>query len=87
MAITSGQMTAGTVASMVDGIHQMPYRLTIHNADQTDALYLGNAAVTTNDGFSLDKGQIIQLVINPLDALFVVSTKGSHHLSWLRETL
>lgn len=87
MAITSGQMQATTVATMVDGIHQMPYRLTIHNADQTDALYLGNASVTPSDGFSLDKGQIIQLVINPLDALFVVSTKGSHLVTWLRETL
>ena len=87
MAITSGQMTAGTVATMVDGIHQMPYRITVHNGDQTDSLYLGNASVTTTDGFSLDKGQILQLVINPLDALFVVSTKGNHPVAWLRETL
>ena len=87
MAITNGQNTIGLTATLIDGFHQMPYRLTFQNMDNTDAVYIGNKGVTINNGFKLEKLQTIQIVVNPLDGLYAVSTKAGHKICWLRETL
>ena len=87
MAITSGQQTIGTSAQLVDGISPNPSRLHIHNMDNSVNLYLGNNTVTTTTGLRLEKLDSIELVMNPGESLYAVSSAGTHIISWLRQTL
>jgi hypothetical protein len=86
MAITSGQQTIGTTRQLVDGISPNPSRLHIHNMDNTNSIYLGNEGVTTANGLQLVKLDSIELVMNPGESLYAVSSSGTHTISWLRQT-
>ena len=90
MAFYSGQTSIGTAATVVDGAligeyAGNPYRLMIHNNDNTDAVYLGGSAVTMSNGLKLDKGVMLQLTVSPTDLLYAVATKNGHIISWLTE--
>ena len=85
MAITSGNITVGTVASLIDGTSVSNFRLLVHNNDNTDAVYLGGSDVTTSTGLKLDKGIILQLEMNPLDSVYAVSGKTGHIISYMKQ--
>lgn len=87
MAIATGQTSIGLTPTMIDGISQMPFRILLQNMDQTTECYIGGADVTINNGYRLDKATAVQLVVNPLDALYAVSVKNGHSICWLREVL
>ena len=87
MAISSGQIAVGTAAAAVDGVWQNPSRITIQNLDNSDTLYLGNSNVSTTNGLALQKLEMIQFDLGPLEQLHVVSTKTGHNIAWLRQTL
>lgn len=84
--ITNGRTIVGTVPTLIDGIEVNPFRLHLHNEDNTDAIYLGNAGVTITNGLALQKLDSIELTINPLEALYAVSSKAGHVISWLKQT-
>jgi hypothetical protein len=85
MAITTNQITVGTVATVVDGTYNSNFRLIIHNIDNTDAVYLGGPTVTTTTGLVLQKEQTIQLQMNPLESIYAVSAKAGHTISYLKQ--
>jgi hypothetical protein len=85
MPITSGRMTVGTVATIVDGTFNSNFRLMIHNNDTTDAVFIGGPDVTTANGLVVNKQESIQLEMNPLDSLFAVSAKAGHTISYLKQ--
>jgi hypothetical protein len=85
VAITSGNITVGTVASLIDGTSVSNFRLLVHNNDNTDAIYLGGPDVTTTTGLKLDKGIILQLEMNPLDSVYAVSGKTGHIISYMKQ--
>jgi hypothetical protein len=85
MAISSGVLTVGTTATIIDGTFNSNFRLIIHNNDNTDAVYLGGPDVTTANGLKLDKGIILQLEMNPLESVYAVSTKAGHPISYLKQ--
>lgn len=85
MAISSGVITVGTTASIIDGTFNSNFRLIIHNNDNTDAVYLGGSDVTIANGLLLDKGVIIQLEMNPLESVYAVSGKTGHAISYLKQ--
>lgn len=85
--ITNGQSSIGTVASAIDGVHNNPVRLAIHNMDNTDAVYIGAAGVGTANGFALSKEETMQFVLEPLEQLYAVSGKAGHKISWIRQAL
>lgn len=87
MALSSGTNSVGTTATLIDGNSVMPLRLLVHNNDNTDAVYLGASTVTTTTGLMLDKGIILEIILNPLEELYAVSTKAGHIISWIRQTL
>ncbi len=83
--ITSGVTVVSGTPTMIDGTHNSNFRLTIHNADNTESLYVGNAQVTLGNGFSLDAGQVLQLEMNPLEEIYVISGKSGHTVTWLKQ--
>ena len=87
MALSSGTNTVGTTATLIDGNSVMPLRLLVHNNDNTDAVYLGGKTVTTTTGLMLDKGIILEIILNPLEELYAISTKAGHVVSYLRQSL
>lgn len=84
--ISSGQVTIGTTATLIDGLEVNPFRLHIHNHDNTDAVYLGASDVSITTGLKLLKEDSIELIINPLEALYAVATKTGHIISYLKQT-
>lgn len=86
MTITSGQTSVGTSPTLIDGLEVNPFRLHLHNNDNTDEVFLGGSAVTTTTGLRLLKQDSIELIINPLEALYAVSSKTGHIVSWLKQT-
>lgn len=84
--LSSGTTVVGTTATLVDGLSVNPFRIHLHNNDNTDAVYIGGSAVTINDGLKLNKEDSVELIINPLEALYAVSAKAGHVISWLKQT-
>ena len=84
--ISSGQVTVGTAPTLIDGLEVNPFRLHIHNHDNTESVYLGASNVTTTTGLKLVKQDSIELVINPLEALYAVSAQAGHVISYLKQT-
>ncbi|CAB4157822.1 hypothetical protein UFOVP692_46 [uncultured Caudovirales phage] len=85
MAITSGVMTVGTVASIIDGTFNSNFRLIVHNNDNTDAVFIGGPDVTIANGFVVKKEESIQLEMNPLESVYAVSGKAGHTISYLKQ--
>lgn len=85
MAISSGRITVGTVASIIDGTFNSNFRLIVHNNDNTDAVYLGGPDVTTTNGLVLQKEETLQLDMNPLESVYAVSGKAGHSISYLKQ--
>ena len=84
--ISSGQLSVGTAATLIDGLEVNPFRIHIHNHDNTDSIYLGASNVTTSTGLKLLKQDSIELIINPLEALYAVSSQAGHVISYLKQT-
>jgi hypothetical protein len=85
MPITTGQLLAGTARIAIDGSSVSDWRLHIHNMDNTSAVYIGNETVTSSNGFSLFKEDSIELQCYPNEHVYVVSTKGNHPISFLKQ--
>lgn len=84
--ITSGTTVVGLTPTLIDGLGVNPFRLRIHNNDNTADVYLGGSAMTVGTGYKLLKEESIDLIINPLEALYAVSEKAGHVISWLKQT-
>ena len=55
--LSNGRLTVGTVAVPIDGVYNQYARMILHNDDNTDAVYIGAAGVTTLNGLVLQKEQ------------------------------
>ena len=86
MTISSANVTIGTVATLIYRSGENPVRLHLHNDDNTDTIDLGNASVTTATGLSLLKNDSIELILNPNESLFGISSKEGHSMSFLAQT-
>lgn len=84
MSLLSGQIAVGTAATEIPVTANQPWTIEIKNDDNTDAVYVGGLAVTTSNGLRLLKEERIELSMNPLDRVYVVSTKTGHSVSYLR---
>ncbi len=85
--IRNGWTSVGTVATPIDGVHNNPTRMTIHNNDNATNVYLGGTGVTITTGLLLLKEQSYQFDLEPLEQIYAVSDKTGHVISWMRQTL
>jgi len=86
VTISSGQTSVGTSPTLIDGLDVNPFRLHLHNNDNTTDVFLGTSDVSITTGLRLLKEDSTELIINPLEALYAVSTKTGHIVSWLKQT-
>lgn len=85
--ITNGQVAIGTVAVAIDGVWTNPSRITIHNADNTQSIFIGGSGVLPTTGLTIEKLQTLQFDLEPLEQIYAVSTKTNHSIHWLRQTI
>lgn len=86
MALTSGTVSIGTAATLIDGVPSSnPVHLHIHNNDNTDNLYLGDSAVTTTNGLVLTKLDSFEIILRPGNRLWAISSKSGHILSYIKQ--
>ncbi len=83
--ISSGQVTVGTVATLVDGTSTSDFRLTIHNMNNDDGIFIGGPGVTINDGMQLLKLETLQLQMSPSSELYAVANKANLKLGFLKQ--
>jgi hypothetical protein len=85
MAITTGQVivTTGT-AVQLDTSSVSNFKMILHNMSATDNIFLGNANVTAATGLELHNHSYITFEMQPNDALFAISSGGSHDLGWMK---
>lgn len=86
MTILSGVTTVGTVAVHLDSSSINPIKLHVHNDDNTSTIYLGGSAVTVATGYKLLKEESLIFDLNPGEALYAISSKADHDVSWIRQT-
>jgi len=86
MALTSGAVTIGTVATLIDGVSSSnPIHLHLHNNDNTDSLFLGGPSVTTSTGMSLVKLDSFEITLRPGNQIYAVSSKPGHVISFIKQ--
>lgn len=85
--ISNGWNSVGTVATPINGRHNNPIRMTIHNNDNSTNIYLGGSTVTITNGLLLLKEQSYQFDLEPLEQLYAVSDKTGHIISWMVQKL
>ena len=86
MALTSGTVSVGTAATLIDGASSSnPVHLHIHNNDNTDNLYLGDSTVTTTTGLVLTKLDSFEIYLRPGNRLYATSSKAGHIISYIKQ--
>jgi hypothetical protein len=85
MTITTGQLTVGITPTEIDGISPVACRIHVHNMDNTNDIYLGNGDVSSTTGLRLMRGDSIELVLNPGEALHAVVGSGTAPMSYLKQ--
>ena len=79
----STQVTITTTASVI--VSANSYRnIYLHNLGG-GAIYLGGSNVTTSNGFKLDNGDKLSLIIGDVEALYGVAASGTHTLAVLAQ--
>lgn len=85
--IYNGWTSVGLTATPIDGVHNNPTRMTIHNNDNATNIFIGGTGVTTTNGLLLLKEESYQFDLEPLEQIYAVSTKAGHVISWMRQTI
>jgi len=85
--ITNGWTTVGLTAVPIDGVHNQPTRLTIHNNENLERIYLGGPSVTITNGLLLRKEESYQFTLNPLEQIYAVSDRPGLVISWIKQPI
>jgi len=79
----STQVTITTTASVI--VSASSYKnIYLHNLGG-GAIYLGGSNVTTSNGYKLDNGDKLTLIIGDVEALYGVAASGTHTLAVLAQ--
>lgn len=84
MVIESGQITVGTTPVQMDGNTTGWSHIHIKNLDATKDLYLGNANVTTANGFPVSKLESFEHDLPPGEAVYLLASIGTVNVAWFR---
>ena len=88
MIVSTAQYTVATTAVKVVATNDVSRRVNIHCIGN-DAVYLGpTSAVTTSNGFHLDKNAaVFQIELDANDELWAISATGSQTVTIMQVTL
>ena len=79
----STQVTITTTASAI--VSASSYRnIYLHNLGG-GAIYIGGSNVTTSNGYKLDNGDKLSLIIGDREALYAITSSGTHNVGVLAQ--
>ena len=79
----STQVTITTTASIIVSANSYK-NIYLHNLGG-GAIYLGGSNVTTSNGYKLDNGDKLSIIIGDVEALYGVAASGTHTLAVLAQ--
>lgn len=86
MGVYQGQVSVGTVATILNPSRAQPGVIHIVNQDNTDVVYVGSVDVTTSTGHGIPKSGDVELAIYANQTIYAISTKSGHTVTWLHIT-
>jgi len=71
--MTTTQVSVTTTATLLCAANSMSQRVTVHNNENSQQVFIGDSGVTTSTGIHLDGKQERQITLNPGEGLWGVS--------------
>jgi hypothetical protein len=84
MAVVTGQLLVTTTRAQIDGTSTNPFRIIVHNASNTDNIYIGDENVTAATGLELHSHAYVTFELPAGERLFAISSSGNHSLTWMQ---
>jgi hypothetical protein len=81
---TSAQVTVTTSATLLVAANIAYQTVSLHNLGG-GAVFLGDANVTSSNGYKLDNGDKIQLLLGDNEGLYGVTASSSHSVAVLKQ--
>lgn len=73
MTLTTAQISVTTAATLLCAANAMSQRVTVHNNEASQQVFIGDSGVTTSTGIHLDGKEERQIILNPGEGLWGVS--------------
>ena len=81
---TSSQVTVNTTATVLVAANIMDQTVWLHNSGG-GIVYLGDANVSTANGYKLDNGDKMQLLVGDNEGLYGVTASGTNTVGVLKQ--
>jgi hypothetical protein len=81
---TSAQITVTTTATLLVAANIAYQTVWLHNLGG-GTMYLGNANVTTANGYKFDNGDKMQLLVGDNEGLYAIAASGTHTIAVLNQ--
>ena len=80
----SSQVTVGTTAVIIAPAANSYQNIYLHNLG-AGAIYIGGPNLTVENGFKLDNGDKLSLIIGDREALYAIANSGTHNVGVLAQ--
>jgi hypothetical protein len=80
----SSQVTVGTTAVIIAPAANSYQNIYLHNLG-AGAIYIGGSNVTVDNGFKLDNGDKLSIIIGDREALYAIAGSGTHNVGVLAQ--
>jgi len=81
---TSAQITVTTTATLLVAANIMDQTVLLHNLGG-GSVYLGDANVTSANGYKLDNGDKLQVPVGDHEGLYGIAASGTHTIAVLKQ--
>jgi hypothetical protein len=81
---TSAQITVTTTATLLVAANIMDQTVWLHNLGG-GAVYLGNAGVTTSNGYKMDNTDKMQVPVGDHEGLYAITASGTNTVAVLSQ--
>ena len=81
---TSAQVTVTTTATLLVAANIMDQTVWLHNLG-SGVVYLGDANVTTANGYKMDNGDKFQVPVGDHEGLYGIAASGTHTIAVLKQ--
>ena len=81
---TSAQITVTTTATLLVAANIMDQTVLLHNLGG-GSVYLGDANVTSANGYKLDNGDKLQVPVGDHEGLYGIAASGTHTIAVLSQ--
>ena len=76
MTIATAQITVGTARVLLAAADDSAQRVTVHNNESAQQVFLGGSDVTTSNGVHLDGKDERQITLNPGESLYGIASNS-----------